>query len=119
MRFTGTVGAFDVGCATDADTDDSSTRPEAFALLQNHPNPFNQTTVIPFTVRKTESVRLVLYDVRGGMIRQLIDDVRHAGSHQAIWDGRDARGREVASGVYFYLLEAGGFRKIRSMVLIK
>ncbi len=88
-------------------------------LSQNHPNPFNPTTMIAFSIRQRGQVTLKVYDVSGALVRTLVDENRPAGSHEVPWDGRDTRGQGVASGVYFYRLEAPGFTKTRKMVLLK
>ena len=65
------------------------------------------------------AVRLKIFDVRGLLVRTLVDDVRPAGRHSAVWKGRDDAGRAVASGVYFYRISAGEYRATRRMVLLK
>jgi flagellar hook assembly protein FlgD len=64
-------------------------------------------------------VRLTLFNGLGQEIRQIIDAVQPAGVYQVVWDGRDARGLEVASGVYLYRLDAGSFLQTRRLVLLK
>ncbi len=75
-----------------------------FSLAQNHPNPFNPTTTIRFSVPDAGRVRLAVYNVAGQLVRTLIDEWLSVGEHAAIWDGRDELGRSVASGVYLYRL---------------
>ncbi len=91
------------------------------ALEANVPNPFNPDTRIAFQVPDgaPRRVRLVVYDVRGARVRTLVDRVQRGGRFEARWDGRDDRGRRVASGVYFYRLELAGFAATRKMVLLK
>ncbi len=94
----------------------------ALALGQNHPNPFNPTTVIPYTLpggASTTRVRLLVMDVSGKLVRTLVDEPRPGGVHEAIWDGKDDRGGPVSSGVYFYVLDADGKRQTRKLVLLK
>jgi hypothetical protein len=88
-------------------------------LAQNVPNPFNPTTVISFGLSAGGSVSLRVYDVSGGLVRVLVDGRRPAGHHEAHWDSRDETGAVVASGVYFYRLEAGDYLETRKMVLLK
>ena len=93
-------------------------------LLQNYPNPFNPETWIPFTLSKPEHVVISIYDVKGHLIRKLYLGKRKRGvylskSRAAYWDGRNEKGEEVASGVYFYLMEAGRFKRQRKMVLVR
>lgn len=74
-------------------------------LAQNYPNPFNAETTIPFWLEKRERVRLELFNLLGQSIRVLLNDEREAGHHELIWDGRNAGGITVSSGVYFARLE--------------
>ncbi|MBT4611835.1 MAG: T9SS type A sorting domain-containing protein, partial [Gemmatimonadetes bacterium] len=75
-------------------------------LEPNHPNPFNSSTIIPFRLPAAGAVRLSVYDLTGQLVADLIDATMAAGSHLAEWDGRDASGRHVASGIYLIRLEA-------------
>jgi predicted lipoprotein with Yx(FWY)xxD motif len=98
--------------------------PKCCALLQNYPNPFNPETWIPFALSKPEHVVISIYDVKGDLIRRLYLGEKEGGvylskSRAAYWDGRNEKGEEVASGVYFYLMEAGRFKRQRKMVLMR
>ncbi|KPJ52923.1 hypothetical protein AMJ39_06520 [candidate division TA06 bacterium DG_24] len=93
--------------------------PGAFALMQNRPNPFRATTAIRFALPSAQPVKVTLYDARGAVVRELTSGKMHAGVHELLWDGLDARGREVASGIYFYRLEAGDFSETKRMVLLR
>lgn len=90
-----------------------------FALEQNVPNPFNPTTRISYRLPSTEHVTLAVYDVRGGLVRTLVDERQNAGPQSATWNGRDDGGRPVATGVYFYRLKAGAFGDNKRMILLK
>jgi hypothetical protein len=90
------------------------------SLSQNYPNPFNPTTTIVYTVRRQTPVTLRVYNVAGALVRTLVDGVRSPGiDHKVEWDGRNAAGQAVASGVYFYRLVAGDYTRTRKMVLLK
>lgn len=93
--------------------------PKALSLAQNTPNPFNPSTLIHFSLPEAGSVKLGVYDARGNLVATLIDGRKEAGNHAARWDGQNLRGVPVASGVYFYRLDAGGSRLTRRMVLVK
>jgi len=94
--------------------------PRELVLGQNHPNPFNPTTIIPYGVpRDGTAVRLLVFDPSGGLVRRLVDGEQAGGTHEAVWDGRDEQGTPVSSGVYFCVLESGGRRFTRKMVLLK
>ncbi|HEU4928802.1 MAG TPA: FlgD immunoglobulin-like domain containing protein [Candidatus Krumholzibacteria bacterium] len=92
------------------------------ALGQNHPNPFNPSTTIPFTIPSGDSdrhVKLIVFDTAGRAVRTLLNETKSSGTHSVTWDGRDDGGRMVSSGVYFYVLDVGGDRRTRKMVLLK
>jgi hypothetical protein len=91
----------------------------AFVLEQNFPNPFNPGTTIRFSVERRGRVGLRVYDVRGRLVRTLVDEERAGGAHVTTWDGRDHQGRRVASGVYFCRLQAGHEAEVRKMVLLR
>ncbi|NLP10691.1 T9SS type A sorting domain-containing protein [bacterium] len=98
-------------------------QPERFALEQNHPNPFNPSTQIPFTLAQPGMVVLTVYDMLGREVKQLVNGSLAAGKHSVQWDGSNERGEKAASGVYFYRLQAFGhthsFTQLRRMLLIK
>ena len=98
---------------------DVDARPNAFALAQNAPNPFNPTTSIQFSVPTTGVANLVIYNAAGQVVRTLVDGVIEAGSHQISWDGMDNFGRSVASGVYMYRLTSGDQQTVRRMTLVR
>lgn len=93
--------------------------PPTFALLPNVPNPFNPETSIHFELPNEGATLLIVYDALGQQVRLLVDEVRAAGRYAAHWDGRDALGKRVSSGVYFYELRAGEHRQMRRMLLLK
>jgi hypothetical protein len=96
--------------------------PGSFRLHQNYPNPFNPETSIRFDVPSgagATRTRLAIYSVSGELVRVLVDEIRPPGFYEARWDGTNQHGAPVPSGVYFYSLEAGGYRTSRRMVLLK
>lgn len=96
-----------------------STSSLELALHQNVPNPFNPQTAIRFDLLASTRVRLAVFDVNGRLIRTLVEGERAAGTHEAIWTGRDDADQPVSSGVYFYVLDAGKQRLTRKLVLLK
>lgn len=92
---------------------------DGYALLQNHPNPFNPSTVINFALPAPAQVNLSIYDVHGRMVRQLVDEVKSAGTHAVAWDGRDENGLSLPTAVYIYKINSAAFTKTRRMVLLK
>jgi hypothetical protein len=92
----------------------------AFNLRQNTPNPFNPVTTIEFAVPQPGPVQLRIYDVRGQVVRTLVDRDYAAPAHdRVVWDGRDEAGTVVPSGVYFYKIFAGSDTATRKMLLLK
>jgi flagellar hook assembly protein FlgD len=77
-------------------------------LHESRPNPFNPRTTLAFDLPQDMAADLRVYDLRGALVRTLVDADLPRGSHQASWDGCDASGRGMASGSYFARLEAGG-----------
>ncbi len=88
-------------------------------LEQNYPNPFNPTTSIRFFVPGPMRVRLEIFDTQGRRVRTLVDRAYAYGRHEVTWDGRDDRGRSVASGLYFYRLTTDGTTLTRKLTLLK
>jgi hypothetical protein len=91
-----------------------------FELLPNRPNPFRAATTIAFSLAADGPVRLGVYDVRGRMVRRLVEGERlGAGAHQRIWDGVDEAGRLAAPGVYYVRLDAARAGATRKMLLLR
>lgn len=88
-------------------------------LGQNFPNPFNPTTVIPYSLSRSSSVELVIYNVLGQRVKTLVDGPGTAGEHRVSWDGRDERGEHVASGIYFLSLRACDTESLRKILLLR
>jgi hypothetical protein len=94
--------------------------PAVTALLGNVPNPFNPATTILYSLAKPQIVTLKIFDMTGRQVRELLSrEARAAGRQEVIWYGRDDEGDAVASGVYFYRLEAGDYVETRRMTLLK
>ena len=93
--------------------------PDRFALSQNAPNPFNPSTNITYELPEASRVRLAIYNLLGQEVRTLINGSVEAGYYTATWDGRDAAGRQVASGIYLYRIQADNFVQARRMMLLK
>lgn len=93
--------------------------PENFRLFQNYPNPFNPTTKIDYGLPEMSNVKLVIYDLLAREVTTLVNGVQDAGYKSITWHGTDAFGKNVGAGMYFYLIQADEFRKVRKMVLLK
>jgi hypothetical protein len=100
-----------------------NTLPRISALFQNYPNPFNANTTICFqltgNVESSLQTTLKIYNILGQQVVTLLDRPLEPGQHQVTWDGRDGRGNDVASGIYFCYLQAGGLRQTKRMILIR
>jgi hypothetical protein len=93
--------------------------PDELKLLQNYPNPFNPTTTIRFMLPSTQHVRLLVYNILGQPIRQLLDQPMVQGPYTVTWDGTDRFGRVVSSGIYFLSLETASQRQVKKMIFSK
>ncbi len=104
---------------------DPNALPSEFALEQNYPNPFNPTTTIKYALPRASRVVLRVYDMLGQQVAVLKDEMQTAGTHDVVWNGKNAQGHTVASGVYFYQMEArpvdgsAAFTSMRKMLLVK
>ncbi|MFQ6031434.1 MAG: T9SS type A sorting domain-containing protein, partial [Candidatus Zixiibacteriota bacterium] len=97
--------------------------PKSIKLFQNYPNPFNPNTSIQYTVsrRQTRPIHttLKIYNIRGQLVRILVDEEKTGGDYRVLWDGRDAEGKAASSGIYFYKLTTGSSSEVKKMVLLK
>ena len=99
--------------------------PATYELMQNYPNPFNPATTIQFALPRASSVRLEVYNVLGQEVALLADEVRPAGYHTVVWNGRNRNGTSVSSGVYIFRLTAqdisgtSSFSQLKKMILLK
>ena len=90
-----------------------------FALFQNYPNPFNTITLIPFRVNGPVPTTLKIYNIKGQVVRTLVDEYLESGGYEVMWDGKNDSGKGVSSGVYFYKLKVGDLAQSRKLVLIE
>ena len=93
--------------------------PVTWSLSQNHPNPFNLKTNITYSVSVAGKIRLTIYDLLGRRVKTLVDYHQTPGQKSFDWDGTDDKGNVVASGIYFYRIEAGAFTDSKKMVILK
>jgi hypothetical protein len=91
----------------------------SLSLEQNFPNPFNPITTIRYSAPDDVAVHLAVYDAKGGLVITLFDGIARGGAHEVQWNGRDASGAPVSTGVYFYRLQAGKQTLTRKMLLLK
>ena len=96
------------------------TVPAHWSLEPNYPNPFNANTVLPFqAANASANAALQIYNLQGQKIRTLLDGPLGPGFREAIWNGRDASGQIVASGVYLYRLQAGSIALTRKLLFLR
>jgi hypothetical protein len=103
---------------------DRQPEPMTYRLAQNYPNPFNPETWLPYALADAEDVNIQIYDASGHLVRTLDLGFQAAGSYMqrdkaAYWDGRNLTGEKVATGIYFYQIQAGEFVATRKMVILK
>ena len=114
------------GTATGVEDPVRPNLPKQFTLAQNYPNPFNPSTTIQYTINQVSFGRssrlrtlLTVYNLQGRRVRTLVDAEQGAGEYTIQWDGTDASGDKVASGIYLYRLERGDRSESKKMVLLK
>lgn len=93
--------------------------PRTFRIDGNYPNPFNPTTTIRYALPDRREIKVAVYNVLGGVVKNLFTGYQNAGEQSLVWDGTDDRGRQVASGVYFFHLTAGSVRSVGKMLLVR
>ena len=125
-NFTDAGGKVSLGLAawtkhdpTDVGEQDRTNLPKACSLVQNYPNPFNPTTTIEYNVPTRTHVTVEIFNLLGQHVRTLVDELKSAGSYKAEWNGTDATGKSVSTGVYLYRLKAGDFVETKKMLLLK
>jgi len=102
------------------DVDDNSEElPDEFNMAQNYPNPFNPTTEIEYSVPSPSFVTITIFNVQGQKTKTIIAENKSAGNYNVQWAGTDDYNHQVASGVYFYRMQAGDFSESKKMVLLK
>ena len=89
------------------------------ALNGNYPNPFNPSTTINFSLSEKAKVNLAIYNQKGQLVRELINEKMPAGNHQLVWNGTDAKGQTVSSGIYYYRMKSGKYSSTRKMIMMK
>ncbi len=91
----------------------------ATELQGNYPNPFNPETTIRYSVKETVPVTIEIYNLKGQLVRTLVNEVKTAGNYSVIWNGRDSHNQPVSSGVYFYKMNAGKYSSTKKMIMMK
>ncbi|MCP4705881.1 MAG: T9SS type A sorting domain-containing protein [candidate division Zixibacteria bacterium] len=122
MTLPGYLLAWDPNADASTDVEDNITDtnlPESYSLSQNYPNPFNPTTVISYSIPKRSDVSISIINLLGQKIKTIVNENQTAGKHTVNWDGTDQSGKAVASGIYFYQINAGDYTASKKMIMIK
>lgn len=98
---------------------DDPNAPFVTALQGNFPNPFNPETAIRFSTKEAGLVKVTIYNIKGQVVRNLVNGNLPSGSHRVIWNGKDDNNRSVSSGIYMYRMDANGYTKTLKMMLMK
>ena len=88
-------------------------------LYQNYPNPFNPATIISYSIGQEGRLLLQIFDVRGGLVRTLVNENQKPGRYNAVWDGCNDTGRNVSSGIYFCRISTGSVVQTKKLVLMR
>jgi Spy/CpxP family protein refolding chaperone len=115
------IQGFGIKSPQDSENVSSGTAPAVpkIIIAQSFPNPFNPETEISFILPENSYVSLTIYNIQGQKVKRLMNEYQPAGTRRVIWDGRDEKGEGVASGIYFYRIEAGPNTVTNRMVLLK
>ena len=115
----GLIGALGGSCGASPVPGDDGAVPTAFRVDQDFPNPFNPSTTIRFALPEGGQTVVSIFDIKGRRVRTLVNDVLPAQVHEVTWTGRDEDERQVAAGVYFYMVTSGTHRAVGRMALVK
>ncbi len=99
--------------------DDAVATPVLSRMISNYPSPYNRSTRIRYEMVKDAKVSLAVYNVRGQLVRSLVNEVIPTGIHEIVWNGKDNDGNSIASGVYFYHFSTGSVKQVRKTILLK
>ncbi|MDP2173158.1 MAG: choice-of-anchor J domain-containing protein [Candidatus Cloacimonadaceae bacterium] len=99
--------------------DDNMAPAISTSLIGNYPNPFNPETTIRFSIKDAAPVTIQIYNVKGQLVKTLVNEIKDSGNHNVIWKGLDNNNRPVSSGVYFYKMNTGKYSSTKKMILMK
>ncbi len=98
---------------------DDNLTPSVTKLTGNFPNPFNPTTTISFSVKEAGHVSINIYNMKGQLVKTLMNEHLEAAYHSAVWNGKDNSNKMVSSGIYFYKMRSGNYTSTKKMILMK
>jgi len=92
---------------------------EKLAIMKNYPNPFASYTTITYSIPEDGKVKLSIYNLKGQLVKKLVNEIQEIGAYTEIWDGKNSQGKLVRSGVYFYQIKQNGKSKTKKMILVR
>lgn len=98
---------------------DDQTNENPVVLLGNYPNPFNPNTNITFNIKSAQTVNVNIFNTKGQLVRTLKSDVKTVGENHITWDAKDANGKNVSAGIYFYNIKSDKLSACKKMILVK
>jgi hypothetical protein len=114
------IGAYYFDQSVGIDEDGAPSGPYEFSLKQNYPNPFNGQTIISYYLDKQSTVSLFIFSITGHLVLPLVNkEIQRPGEHSYTWEGRDANGKAISTGIYFYELYVNEYRQSKAMIMIK
>ncbi len=111
--------AIDVTLQTAVSNPNDGLLPVITKLDGNYPNPFNPETAIRFSLKDASHVRISVFNIKGQLVKSLVDSNLTPGNHKVVWNGKDSNGRSVTSGIYLYRMETNDYNKTMKMMLMK
>ena len=100
-------------------SDERDILPSNFKLYNNHPNPFNPITTIRYDLPTDELVNISVYDMKGRMVKTLVNGSQNTGQNAIKWNGTNNKNEQMSAGIYLYTIQIGDFRQSKKMVLLK
>ena len=91
----------------------------SFSLFQNYPNPFNPKTNITFELNQSGRASVDIFNMKGQLVKTLLDNHLYGGKHNVVWDGSDTENKQVGSGMYFYRVTVNGQQYSKQMIMLK
>jgi len=101
------------------DLDEDSKILSDYKIHQNYPNPFNPVTTLSYELAKAGPVNIVIYDMNGRIVKNLLNKYQNAGLNSIKWDATSDQGKQVSAGMYIYRIETPGIKQSKKMLLIK
>ena len=108
-----------LGSITSVKSHPNIINPSQYYLFQNFPNPFNQETIIRYSLFKRGDVKLLIFNIHGEEVIRLVNKTQREGNHKVIWNGKNNEGGDVSSGIYLCKLEVNSISKTKKLILTR